>query len=268
MTDSTGYRASVAAQVQDCLLGGETSSETIRAAAKTLDSVEGYHQALLDAREFTTRAIVHAARAGISQFAGLGCGLPLPREDGTPGPHLNLHQAARRVDPGARVAYVDREPPDTAHARGLLAAGNRITVAGADFTQPLDVARELAGGIDFTRPVCLLLPGVLHFVHAKTANTAIGLWKDQLAAGSWLVISHAASNLATPELNAVEEAYASVGMPFRPRSAGTVRSWFTRCVMTDPATGRPGVGDVAWWGVTNPHGPGRVLMLGGAGVLR
>ena len=55
-----------------------------------------------------------AGADGIRQFLDLGTGLPTAE---------NVHQIARRADPGARVVYVDHDPVVLAHARDLLTGG-------------------------------------------------------------------------------------------------------------------------------------------------
>ena len=94
--------------------------------------------------------------AGIDQFLDIGSGIP------TVG---NVHEVAQAANPKARVVYVDIDPVAVAHSRELL-GGNELTGdprrparAGADPRR----ARQL-GLIDFSRPMGILLAGVVHFI--------------------------------------------------------------------------------------------------------
>src|SRR5260370_32506685 len=62
-------------------------------------------------RAFVTRAVTYGAAQRISQFIDLGAGLPASPA---------IHQAARAVQPDARVAYVDADRVVLAHAPALL----------------------------------------------------------------------------------------------------------------------------------------------------
>ena len=101
--------------------------------------------------------------AGVRQFVDLGSGVP------TAG---NVHEIVRdRLPAGERasVVYVDYEPVAAAHSRLILEREGATDWAGLverDIRRPKeifadDVTREL---IDWSRPVCLLMITVMHFI--------------------------------------------------------------------------------------------------------
>lgn len=51
------------------------------------------------------------------------------------------------------------------------------------------VLGALAGDIDLTRPVCLIMTMVLHFLDAESARSAVSGYLAELAPGSYLVAS-------------------------------------------------------------------------------
>src|SRR5712692_11528633 len=96
----------------DYYLGGKDNFEADRIAAeKVLALVPGLRQSALENRRFLRRVVRFlAAEAGISQFLDIGVGLP------TQGA---VHEVAREVNPGVRVAYVDYDPVVVSHGQAL-----------------------------------------------------------------------------------------------------------------------------------------------------
>ena len=133
------------ARVYNYWLGGKDNFPADRAEA---DLLLGIYPPLRDLvrenRAFVTRAVAWAAGQGISQFLDLGAGLPASPA---------VHQAARAVQPAARVAYVDNDPVVLAHARALL-AGEGVTAVAADLRDPAAVLadKELRTVIDPAQP--------------------------------------------------------------------------------------------------------------------
>ncbi len=141
-----GFDATVAnmARVYDCWLGGKEHFGADRAEAGRL--LRLYPPLAAMAREnraFLARAVTWAAGQGIGQFLDLGAGLPTVQ---------NTHQAARAVNPAARVAYVDLDPVVLAHARALLATGDGVTAVAADLRDPAAVLADPELWPSSTRP--------------------------------------------------------------------------------------------------------------------
>ena len=187
---TSGFDTSVPnmARVYNYWLGGKDHFPADRAEA---DFLLGIYPPLRDLvrenRAFVTRAVAWAAEQGISQFIDLGAGLPA-----SPG----VHQAARAVSPGARVAYVDTDPVVLAHARALLATGDGVTAVAADLRDPAAVLadEELLTVIDPAQPAGVILGAVLHFLDAGTARTVAGGYARLIAPGSYLIISVACND--------------------------------------------------------------------------
>jgi hypothetical protein len=83
-------------------------------------------------RAFITRAVTWAVNQGVTQFADLGAGLPMPRRGAAA---REIHETAQALTSSARVAYVDNDPVVHAHSRVVRALVRR----GDDF-EPADGA--------------------------------------------------------------------------------------------------------------------------------
>jgi O-methyltransferase involved in polyketide biosynthesis len=180
------------ARVYDYWLGGKDHYAADRAEGDRL--LEIYPQLadlVQENRAFIIRAVTMAADLGISQFIDLGAGLPASPP---------VHQAARKVMPEARVAYVDTDPVVLSHARALLATSDGVTAAEADLRDPAAVLGHphLRAVIDPARPVCIILGAVLHFMGADAACAVTAGYVPLMAPGSYLIISCA--SLDDPEL--------------------------------------------------------------------
>jgi hypothetical protein len=101
------------ARVYDALAGGHDNFAADRnEAARLLEARPGLRAMARENRAFLERAITWAAGQGIGQYIDLGTGLPL---------RPAVHESARAVIPGARVAYIDNDPVVYAHVEVLLA---------------------------------------------------------------------------------------------------------------------------------------------------
>jgi hypothetical protein len=170
------------ARVYDYWLGGKDNFAADRELAEwTMAACPELPQWARDNRAFVCAVARRAAKAGISQFIDLGCGLPA-----TPA----VHEAARAVNSDARVAYVDFDPVVIVHARALL-KDEGLTAVQADVTDPQAVLADpgLRKLIDLARPVCAILGGVLHFQPPAGARQVCAAWADRLSTGSWLAVS-------------------------------------------------------------------------------
>jgi S-adenosyl methyltransferase len=137
------------ARTYDYLLGGKDNYPADREIGDIfIGKFPGAVQIALDNRACLVRAVTRmAAELGISQFIDLGSGLPTAD---------NVHQVARRADPGARVAYVDNDPIVLAHGRAMLAEDEFTAVVNADIRQPEQILSD--PGAHGELPVRLALP--------------------------------------------------------------------------------------------------------------
>ncbi len=163
----------------DYLLGGTDNYAVDREAIDRLSDLIPEAVPLARAnRGFLQRAARYVAAEGVSQFIGLGSGLP------TQG---NVHE----VVPEAKVVYVDHDPVVAAHARELLAGEPRAIFAEAD---PLDADEVLAGAagfLDLAAPVAVLLVAMPH--GGRDPGAMIARLREAVAPGSCLALTHAAS---------------------------------------------------------------------------
>src|SRR6201995_5263682 len=90
------------ARVYDYLLDGKDNFAADRAVAEKLMAVAPLTvQVTRENRQCLARAVTWAPQHGIGQVIDLGCGMPT-----VPNPH----GTAQKIDPAARVAYVDNDP--------------------------------------------------------------------------------------------------------------------------------------------------------------
>ncbi|MFB9906872.1 SAM-dependent methyltransferase [Allokutzneria oryzae] len=179
-------------------------------------------------RDFLRRAVRFAVRNGIRQFLDIGSGIP------TAG---NVHEIARRADPGARVVYVDIDPVAVAHSRAMLAGCSGVTVLQADLrdAQAILRASEVQRVIDFSRPVALLMLGVLHQVSdVDDPSGLVEEYHDALSPDSLAVISHGANDIEPDHADEHQRLYAGFGTPLWFREHSQVLDLFAGFELLEP----------------------------------
>jgi hypothetical protein len=190
------------ARIYDCLLGGENNFAVDQAAAEMMKSRA---PELVDAafanRGFHQRAAKWIAEQGVRQFIDLGSGLP------TVG---NTHEVVRKVQPDARVVYVDNDPMVQLHGSRLLAGDEAAAVLLADLREPdavlgSEAVRRL---IDFSQPAAVMMTAVLHFVSDDDDPAGlVARYVAPLAPGSYLALSHTTGDHKPPKaVEAMNEA--------------------------------------------------------------
>ncbi|WP_158891368.1 SAM-dependent methyltransferase [Amycolatopsis anabasis] len=187
-------RASIA-RVYDAALGGKDNYEIDRQVLKQVAKAAPQVRDLaVSNREFLKRAVRFLTeRAGITQFLDCGSGLPTAE---------NTHQVAQRVNPDARVVYVDNDPVVIAHGRALLEDNDKSFFVDADIFQPSQVLDDVKVRtyIDFDEPLALLHVGTLHHYTADNGGDLMREYVDGMPTGSFVVIAHF-FNPETPELS-------------------------------------------------------------------
>src|SRR4051812_29557414 len=142
-------------------LGGKDNFAADRAAADAIEAAFPHiRTAAVENRRFLQRAVRHLVEeAGIRQFLDIGTGLPTAD---------NTHEVAQRIEPSARVVYIDNDPLVLAHARALLTSDPAGATAYLDAdlrdADAILAQPELAEVLDLSQPVALLLVAVLHFI--------------------------------------------------------------------------------------------------------
>jgi SAM-dependent methyltransferase len=217
-------------------LAGKDHLQADRAAAgKILERFPEVGGVARANRAFLSRAGRYVARQGIRQFLDVGCGFPASP---------NVHETARAVHADARVVYVDCDPVVLAHARALLAVDHEVGVVAGDIRDPAGFLADpaLAGVIDSSKPVGVLLTSVLHFLPAPEADAAVTALRDWMPANSYLVISAGTSTGTDPALTrCLQDAYGDT-TPVIARTAAEIEAWFSGFNLV-----RPGLVDVWAW---------------------
>jgi S-adenosyl methyltransferase len=221
----------------DFFLGGKDNFEVDRKAGSTVNAALGdvmTHDIVWENRRFLQRAVRYMAESGIDQFVDLGTGLP------TQG---NVHEIAQKVNPAARVVYVDYDPIVLTHGRALLADNDSTTVITADMRDPDAVLNhpDTVSFIDFSRPVAVLSVAVFHFI--PDSDDPFGIvrrFRETMAPGSCLVLSHlTTSGPPAAEVDQVVEVYKNATSPMVFRSREVIEGFFTGTELLDPGLVRP-----------------------------
>jgi hypothetical protein len=226
------------ARVYDYLLGGKDHFAADRQAAQQLIAALPDAAAIAKAnRTFLAAAVRRVARAGIAQYLDIGAGLPTSP---------SVHECAREIIPGARVAYVDNDPVAVTCAQALLATGDGVIAIEGDARDPEAILAGpgLAGVIDLNEPVCLALVSMLHFVTADEADKIVGTFRQRMVPGSYLIISQGSTSQSPRE--GVQDAYGS-GITLTGRTAAEIAAYFDGFDLVPP-----GLVPVAEWPAAQP----------------
>jgi hypothetical protein len=137
----------------------------------------------VESRHLLQRMVDYMLGQGIRQFLDLGSGLPNM---------ANTHQIARRVDPKARIVYVDVDPLVSSHAAALMAGPDVVTIR-ADLRDPEQVLGDpqVRGLLDFGQPIGVMFMCVLHCMWDKEDPWKIvRQFRDAVVPGSYMAVSH------------------------------------------------------------------------------
>jgi O-methyltransferase involved in polyketide biosynthesis len=179
-------------------------------------------------RRFLARAVRFlAGEAGIRQFLDVGTGLPTVD---------NTHEVAERVAPDVRVVYVDNDPVVLAHARALLTSSRASTAyVDADLRDPDRLLDAAAQTLDLTRPVALMLLGVLgHVEDDDQARAIVARLLDAMAPGSFLAVCEGTNDHHQTGVEAQRQYNQSGAVPYRLRSARQVAAFFDGLELVEP----------------------------------
>jgi hypothetical protein len=210
------------ARVYDWFLGGSHNFAIDREVAqRALQLAPEIPEIARANRHFLRRAVVAVAELGVDQFLDLGSGIP------TVG---NVHEVARMVNPAARVAYIDIDTVAVEHSRSILGDDPNSYVLRANLLEPPAVLGDegVRGLLDLSRPVCLLMVAVGHFIADSAAlGKAVAAYRDALPAGSYFVLSHGTQAKPTDEGVKIQAMYARGGMATVSRSPDEIAALLT-----------------------------------------
>jgi SAM-dependent methyltransferase len=230
-----GVDVSVAqtARRYDYWLGGKDHFPADRASGDAVAAAfPAIRTAVRENRRFLARAVGYlAGEAGIDQFLDIGTGIPSAD---------NTHEVAQRANPAARVVYVDNDPIVLSHARALLisdCAEGVTACLDADLREPEKILNSavLAGTLDLSQPVALLLVAVLHFVPDEDRpHAAVRRLVDALPPGSHVVITHGTNDFMPSRLLPGVEAVIRSQGGYRPRTRDQIAGFLDGLELVEP----------------------------------
>jgi S-adenosyl methyltransferase len=243
------------ARIWNYWLGGKDNYLVDRQAGDQFhDLYPGIVDGARAARQFLARAVEYlAGEVGIRQFLDIGTGLP--NVD-------NTHEIAQRVAPESRIVYVDNDPLVLTHARALLTSTPPGTTnyIDADLHEPDTIVAQARQTLDFTRPVALMLMGILgHISDYDEARSIVRRLVAALAPGSYLV-HYDSTNTNDAYVEAIRQYNDSGAVPYILRSPEQITGFFDGLELLEP-----GVVSVPLWR-PRPFGtPAEVDQYGGVG---
>ncbi len=233
------------ARVYDYWLGGKDNFAVDREAGdRVLAVTPGLRERVRASRAFLVRAVRYlAAEAGIRQFLDLGTGIPAAN---------NTHEVAQAAAPDARIVYVDNDPIVLSHARALLAGGpaGSIQYIDGDVRDLASIVSAAGRTLDLTRPTAVLLLGILHLIQDSEAPyELVASLMDAVPSGSYLAISHPASDIHPGQAEAQRRYNERVSTPQTLRTRAEVSRFFDGLELAPPGLAyvhawRPGPGDI------------------------
>ncbi|RVU22248.1 SAM-dependent methyltransferase [Streptomyces antnestii] len=214
------------ARVYDYLLGGKDNYPVDEEVGEQLPPEA--RDAARQNREFMHRAVAWLAGSGLDQFLDIGTGIPTAP---------NLHQIVQKVRPTSRVVYTDNDPIVLRHAEALLVSHpeGMTDYVQADVRAPgeiLDHARKL---LDFDRPIALSLIALMHFIPGEQEPyDIVATLLEALPSGSYLVLSHASSDIYPELAEQVTAEYAKGGIELGFRTRDGVGRFFAGLDLVEP----------------------------------
>ena len=219
------------ARVCDYLLGGQDNFAVDREAAEQAMRINPDIVPTVRAnRAFGARTTGFlVGQAGLRQFLDIGAGMPA---------NNNIHAVAQSIAPESRIVYVDHDPIVLTHARALLSSvPEGVTdYIEADLREPGKILAEAAQTLDFSRPVAIMLIAILHLILDRDdPYDLVSQLVNAVAPGSYVVISHAASDIDTGAMismaNRLNELMAQQAVP---RTHREVAAFFAGLELLEP----------------------------------
>jgi O-methyltransferase involved in polyketide biosynthesis len=138
-----------------------------------------------------------------------------------------------------------------AHARALLTSTRSVTAyVDADLRDPGRILAAAAETLDLTRPIALMLLGILGHVDDGQARSIVAQLVDAVPSGSYLTIYDGTNDLYESGVEAQRRYNESGAAPYRLRSSREIAGFFeglelvepgvVSCPRWRPDTGEPG----------------------------
>ncbi|WBB61478.1 SAM-dependent methyltransferase [Streptomyces sp. WMMC500] len=179
-------------------------------------------------RDYLIRTVTHVAgEAGIRQFLDIGTGLPT---------YDNTHQVAQRLAPESRIVYVDNDPLVLRHAQALLTSTREgvTTYVDEDLRKPEAILEQAGKTLDFSRPVALMLMGILgHIKDYDEAKSIVRRLQAALPSGSYFV--HYDSTATDAALQEAQQGYDDTGaVPYVLRTPDEISVYYDGLELIEP----------------------------------
>jgi hypothetical protein len=213
------------------LLGGKDNYSVDREVAEQIVAlIPDFRDTVRAEREFLGRAVRYlVGEVGIRQFLDIGTGLPTAN---------NTHQVAQAIAPECRIVYVDNDPLVLVHARALLTStpSGATDYLQADLRDPDPILQEAARTLDFTKPIALMLLGILNFItDTDEAHAVVNRLLEALPSGSYLVLSHPTGEINGEQMERSMRLWnESGGAPIVPRSRRQLIRFFDGLELLEP----------------------------------
>ena len=162
-----------------------------------------------------------------------------------------MHEIAQRVDPQARVVYVDIDPVAVAHSRQILADVPHTAVVQEDLrrTDRILADPELHAVLDLAQPVAVLAVAVFHAIGDDDDPAGVvARFRDALAPGSYLAIAHGTEEGRPEESRRLAELSHRTPTPITLRSSARIAAFFDGYDLVEPG--------LVWaplWRPDSPH---------------
>ena len=217
------------ARIWNYWMGGKDNYEVDRVAGdayrETAPNIETMARA---SRDYLIRTVTFVAgELGIRQFLDIGTGLPS---------YDNTHQVAQRVAPESRIVYVDNDPLVLRHAQALLTSTSEgvTNYIDADLREPEKIIAQAGEILDFTKPVALMLMGILgHIQDYEEAKSIVNRLQAALPSGSYFV--HYDSTDTDTALKEAQEGYDDTGaIPYVLRSPEQISAYYEGLELLEP----------------------------------
>ncbi|NIJ13778.1 hypothetical protein FHU38_004122 [Saccharomonospora amisosensis] len=219
-----------AARVYDVMLDGKDNYAIDRQVAEaSLAVMPELKEIALHNRAILHRVVRYlATEEGITQFLDLGSGLPTVR---------NTHEVAQEANPEARVVYVDIDPIVLATGRAILQDNENTTVVTADIRKPREVLDhpQVRAMIDFEKPVCVMLCGILHHIlDEEDPQGIVTALREAVPSGSFFFITNFTRLGDSPESEELERVLLSQLGTGRVRTAEELARFFDGLELLSP----------------------------------
>jgi len=227
------------ARMYDWWLGGKDNFASDRElGAMFVEAIPTIRTMAQENRAFMHRSTRFLVEQGIDQFLDIGTGIPTKP---------NLHETAQRINPEARVVYVDNDPIVLVHARALMVGDERgrTEYIDADLSEPEKILADpaLTATLDLSRPVGLMLIAVLMLLaDDEDPWGKAKVLMDAVPSGSYVAITHPGQDFNPEAMAAIVAAAQQGQVTLVPRVRDDVARFFADWELVDP-----GVSPVMGW---------------------